>query len=317
MNVVITGGAGFLGQRLAGTLLATRPDVRLTLVDVVEPTAPAGHAAPVRCVKMDLRDASGLAGIITPETDAVFHLAAIVSSQAEAEPDLGYEINFLATRNLLEAVRHTKPAIRVIFSSSLAVFGGALPAVISDDTALTPQSTYGTQKAMCELLLNDYTRKGFVDGLALRLPTVCIRPGKPNQAASSFVSSIMREPLQGENATLPVSPQLRLWLSSPDTVVENFVHALGMPSLPRTDWHVINLPGFSISVQQMLDELAAVRGKAILDHIEHRFEKRIDDIVSSWPAAFDDGTAIRLGFVRDESFAAVIHQFIEKDLKKT
>ena len=233
MNIVITGGAGFLGQRLAKTLLAERPDAQLTLVDVIKPTAPNGDAR-ARCIEMDLRDPAHLGDIITPETDAVFHLAAIVSSHAEAEPDLGYEINFLATRNLLEAIRHTKPSIRFIFSSSLAVFGGKLPEVIQDSTAVTPQSTYGTQKGMCELLINDYTRKGFADGLALRLPTVCIRPGKPNKAASSFVSGIMREPLQGEDAVLPVSPALRLWLSSPDTVVANFIHALDMPSLPPT-----------------------------------------------------------------------------------
>ena len=148
MNIVITGGAGFLGQRLAKTLLAERPDAQLTLVDVIKPTAP-GNDPRVTCVEMDLRDPAHLGSVITPETDAVFHLAAIVSSHAEAEPDLGYEINFLATRNLLEAIRHTKPGIRFIFSSSLAVFGGKLPEVIQDSTAITPQSTYGTQKGMC------------------------------------------------------------------------------------------------------------------------------------------------------------------------
>ena len=292
MNIVITGGAGFLGQRLAKTLLAERPDAQLTLVDVIKPTAPNGDAR-ARCIEMDLRDPAHLGDIITPETDAVFHLAAIVSSHAEAEPDLGYEINFLATRNLLEAIRHTKPGIRFIFSSSLAVFGGKLPEVIQDSTAVTPQSTYGTQKGMCELLINDYSRKGFADGIALRLPTVCIRPGKPNKAASSFVSGIMREPLQGEDAVLPVSPALRLWLSSPDTVVANFIHA-----------------------QQMLDDLAAIAGKDILARVKPQFDEGINAIVASWPAAIDNSTALKAGFRVDSDFQSVIRQFIEKDLRK-
>ena len=313
-NIVITGGAGFLGQRLAKTLLAKRQDVHLTLVDVIKPTAP-GNDSRVTCVEMDLRDPAHLGSVITPATDAVFHLAAIVSSHAEAEPDLGYEINFLATRNLVEAIRHTKPSIRIIFSSSLAVFGGKLPDVIRDDTAVTPQSTYGTQKGMCELLINDYTRKGFADGLALRLPTVCIRPGKPNKAASSFVSGIMREPLQGEDAVLPVSPALRLWLSSPDTVVANFIHALDMPSLPPRDWHVINLPGFTISVQQMLDDLAAIKGKNILQHIKPQLDEGINAIVASWPAAIDNTSALARGFICDSDFQSVIRQFIDKDLQ--
>ncbi|MDO4637203.1 MAG: SDR family oxidoreductase [Lautropia sp.] len=313
MNIVITGGAGFLGQRLARALLAQDESVRLTLVDAVMPVL---DDARVRCVAMDLREAGRLPDVITADTDAVFHLAAIVSSHAEADPDLGYEINFLSTRHILEHIRAVRPGIRLVFSSSLAVYGGALPAIIRDDTAVTPQSCYGTQKAMAELLLNDYSRKGFVDGLCVRLPTVCIRPGKPNKAASSFVSGIMREPLQGEDAVLPVSPDLRLWLSSPDTVVSNLVHALKAPRLGLRDWHVINLPGFTISVQQMLDTLADIRGKAVLDHVKPAFDDGIHAIVASWPAAIDDATALRHGFVRDGDFAGVIQQFIDKDLKK-
>lgn len=201
---------------------------------------------------MDLRNPEGLDAIITEKTTAIFHLAAIVSSHAEQDPDLGYEINFLTTRNLLEICRRNNPNIRFIFSSSLAVFGGELPDVITDGTAVTPQSTYGSQKAMCELLINDYSRKGFVDGIVLRLPTICIRPGKPNKAASSFVSSIIREPLNGEEAVCPVSEELRLWISSPNTVINNFIHALTLPSLPQRSWHVINLPGFTVSVTNVI-----------------------------------------------------------------
>ena len=315
MKVVITGGQGFLGQRLAKTLLAQN-NVQiddLILIDVVKPIAPNNDSR-VRCYEMDLREPTGLDELITKETDAIFHLAAIVSSHAEQDPDLGYEINFLATRNLLEICRQNNPKVRFIFSSSLAVFGGELPETILDSTAFTPQSTYGTQKAMCELLINDYTRKGFVDGIVVRLPTICIRPGKPNKAASSFVSSIMREPLHGETAVCPVSEELRLWLSSPNTVVANFIHALTLPSLSQRSWHTINLPGFSVTVKQMLSDLSQIKGEEILKHIKFEFDESINNIVASWPARIDNTQALALGFSVDSNFQSVIQQFIEYDM---
>lgn len=315
MKVVITGGQGFLGQRLAKTLL-TQNNVQiddLILIDVVKPIAPNNDPR-VRCYEMDLRYPTGLDELITKETDAIFHLAAIVSSHAEQDPDLGYEINFLATRNLLEICRQNNPKVRFIFSSSLAVFGGELPETILDSTAFTPQSTYGTQKAMCELLINDYTRKGFVDGIVVRLPTICIRPGKPNKAASSFVSSIMREPLHGETAVCPVSEELRLWLSSPNTVVANFIHALTLQSLPQRSWHTINLPGFSVTVKQMLSDLSQIKGEEILKHIKFEFDESINNIVASWPARIDNTQALALGFRVDSNFQSVIQQFIEYDM---
>ncbi|MCI7480685.1 D-erythronate dehydrogenase [[Pasteurella] aerogenes] len=315
MKIVITGGQGFLGQRLAKTLL-NRSDVdieELVLVDVIKPIAPNNDSR-VRCVEMDLRDSNGLQNIITSQTDAVFHLAAIVSSHAEQDPDLGYEINFLATRNLLEACRQQNPRIRFIFSSSLAVFGGALPDLILDNTAVTPQSTYGSQKAMCELLINDYSRKGFVDGIVLRLPTICVRPGKPNKAASSFVSSIIREPLHDESAICPVSPKLRLWLSSPNTVINNFIHALSLPSLPLRSWHIINLPGFCVSVEQMLSDLVSIKGEQILSYVKTEFDENINNIVASWPAEIDNTLSLKLGFSVDQNFKDVIQQFIQHDM---
>lgn len=316
MNIIITGGQGFLGQRLAKTLLS-QDKIKieeLVLIDVIKPIAPNNDPR-VRCIEMDLRNPEGLDAIITKNTDAIFHLAAIVSSHAEQDPDLGYEINFLATRNLLEVCRRIKPSIRFIFSSSLAVFGGELPDVIQNATAVTPQSTYGTQKAMSELLINDYSRKGFVDGLVVRLPTICIRPGKPNKAASSFVSSIMREPLHGENAVCPVSEDLLLWLSSPNTIVENFIHALTLPSLPPRSWHVINLPGFMVSVKQMLADLAHIKGEEILEKITFEFDENINNIVASWPVEINCAQAQALGFKADADFASVIKQFIQFDMK--
>lgn len=315
MNIVITGGAGFLGQRLAKTLLTQHSDKinELVLVDVIKPTAPNNDPR-VRCLEMDLRNPERLDAIITEKTTAIFHLAAIVSSHAEQDPDLGYEINFLATRNLLEICRKNNPNIRFIFSSSLAVFGGELPDVITDGTAVTPQSTYGSQKAMCELLINDYSRKGFVDGIVVRLPTICIRPGKPNKAASSFVSGIIREPLHGEEAICPVSGSLRLWLSSPNTVINNFIHALTLPSLPPRSWHVINLPGFTVSVEQMLSDLVSIKGEQILEKIQFKFDENISNIVASWPAEIEKDKALKLGFTADNDFKEVIQQFIQYDM---
>ncbi|OBX08615.1 hypothetical protein QV08_04020 [Gallibacterium salpingitidis] len=315
MKIIITGGQGFLGQRLARTLLQQKEVVidELILVDINEPVIPNNDQR-VRSIKMDLRSEDTVKEIITKDVDAVFHLAAIVSSHAEEDPDLGYQINFLATRNLLERCRAVNPKIRFIFSSSLAVYGGKLPEMIEDQTAVTPQSTYGSQKAMCELLINDYSRKGFVDGIVLRLPTICIRPGKPNKAASSFVSGIIREPLTGEVANCPVDQSLALWLSSPDTVISNFIHALTLPSLAQRDWHVINLPGFTITVESMLNQLALIKGEEILNKVTYQFDSKINDIVASWPAKIDIARALSLGFSVDNNFADVIHQFINKDL---
>ncbi|MBF0785025.1 SDR family oxidoreductase [Muribacter muris] len=315
MNIMITGGQGFLEQRLAKYLLSqsTIPVDELTLIDVIEPLAPNNDPR-VRCLAMDLRDSEGLHSLITPQTDAVFHLAAIVSSQAEQEPDLGYDVNFLATRHLLEVCRRNHPQLRFIFSSSLAVFGGVLPEEIQQNTAVTPQSTYGTQKAMCELLINDYIRKGFVDGLTVRLPTICVRPGKPNQAASSFVSSIIREPLHHQKAICPVSKELVLWLSSPDTVVANLAHALTLPALPKSDWNVINLPGISVRVRQMLEALAELKGQSILDLIDFSFDEKVNNIVASWPTKMDNSRALSLGFAVDADFATVIRQFITNNM---
>lgn len=315
MRIMITGGQGFLGQRLARRLLSQSQFQvdELILVDVIKPVAPVEDPR-VRCIEKDLTCPDGLDDIVSPQLDAVFHLAAIVSSHAEQDPDLGYAVNFLATRHLLEVCRKNNPKIRFIFSSSLAVFGGELPKVIEEGTAVTPQSTYGTQKAMCELLINDYTRKGFVDGIVVRLPTICIRPGKPNKAASSFVSSIMREPLNGENAVCPVSEALRLWLSSPNTVIDNFIHALRLPSLPLRSWHIINLPGFTVSVKQMLNDLAQIKGEDILQYVKFEFDENINNIVASWPAEIDNTRALALGFTADKKFEDVIQQFIQYDL---
>ncbi|MGL6274290.1 D-erythronate dehydrogenase [Aeromonas dhakensis] len=312
MQIIITGGGGFLGQKLARALLhSSLPFSELLLVDIQEPPALADPR--VRCLQADLTAPGVAESLISERTAVVYHLAAIVSSHAEQDFDLGWQVNLDTTHSLLEACRHTRPGIRFVFTSSLAVYGGPLPELVNDGTALTPTSSYGAQKAMGELLVNDYSRKGYVDGLALRLPTICVRPGKPNRAASSFVSSIIREPLQGENALCPVNPELRLWLSSPATVVANFLLAA---TLPRGDARSINLPGISITVGEMLTALTQAGGQAARDRVQFAADPAIERIVASWPGRIDNQRATALGFMADRTFAEIIDSFITHDMQE-
>ncbi|WP_247236767.1 D-erythronate dehydrogenase [Telluribacter sp. SYSU D00476] len=317
MQIIITGGGGFLGQKLAKALLqSTLSFDELLLVDLVMPAHPDQDRR-VICQQADLSKEGAVESLITPQTGLVYHLAAIVSSHAESDFDLGYLINLDVTRRLLEACRRTKAGIRFVFTSSLAVFGGELPEVVTDATAVTPQSSYGAQKAMGELLVNDYSRKGFVNGVTLRLPTICVRPGKPNKAASSFVSSIIREPLQGEEAVCPVSTDLSLWLSSPATVIRNLVHAATVEGSSLGNWRTLNLPGISVTVQQMLDSLERQTDAATLSRVRFEPDEAINRIVSSWPGQIDNSRALRLGFQVDSGFDSFITQFMANDLQKT
>ncbi|ABK36119.1 D-erythronate dehydrogenase [Aeromonas hydrophila] len=312
MQIIITGGGGFLGQKLARALLhSSLPFSELLLVDIQAPPALADPR--VRCLQADLTAPGVAESLISERTTVVYHLAAIVSSHAEQDFDLGWQVNLDTTRSLLEACRHARPGIRFVFTSSLAVYGGPLPELVNDGTALTPTSSYGTQKAMGELLVNDYSRKGYVDGLALRLPTICVRPGKPNRAASSFVSSIIREPLQGEVTVCPVSPDLRLWLSSPATVVANFLLAA---TLPRGDARSINLPGISVTVGEMLTALTQAGGQAARDRVQFAADPAIERIVASWPGRIDNQRASALGFMADRTFADIIDSFITHDMQE-
>ncbi|WP_429049736.1 D-erythronate dehydrogenase [Aeromonas hydrophila] len=312
MQIIITGGGGFLGQKLARTLLhSSLPFSELLLVDIQAPPALADPR--VRCLQADLTAPGVADSLISERTVVVYHLAAIVSSHAEQDFDLGWQVNLDTTRSLLEACRHARPGIRFVFTSSLAVYGGPLPELVNDGTALTPTSSYGTQKAMGELLVNDYSRKGYVDGLALRLPTICVRPGKPNRAASSFVSSIIREPLQGEVTVCPVSPDLRLWLSSPATVAANFLLAA---TLPRGDARSINLPGISVTVGEMLTALTQAGGQAARDRVQFAADPAIERIVASWPGCIDNQRASALGFMADRTFADIIDSFITHDMQE-
>uniref|UniRef100_UPI001B8CA1A5 D-erythronate dehydrogenase n=1 Tax=Collimonas silvisoli TaxID=2825884 RepID=UPI001B8CA1A5 len=315
-------GAGFLGQRLARSLLkqGSLPDrdgqlqtiSKILLVDVV--AANGFDDARIEQVTGDITDSALLERVITPQTAAIFHLAAIVSGQAEADFDLGMRINLDASRLLLERCRACAHVPRVIFTSSVAVFGGVLPAVVQDDTALNPQSSYGTQKAIAELLLNDFSRKGFVDGRVLRLPTISVRPGKPNQAASSFASGIIREPLNGQSAVCPVAPDVRLWLLSPRKVIASLIHGYILSAEALGKSRTINLPGISVTVSEMMAALERVAGKRVAARVEWAHDPLIDRIISSWPGAWDASRAATLGFVGDADFDDIIRAYIEDDL---
>jgi nucleoside-diphosphate-sugar epimerase len=309
MQIIITGGGGFLGQRLAIALVNSKVAFdELLLADIIMPVNP-GRDSRVRCRQTDLSEAGAAEALITSQTGLIFHLAAVVSSQAEQDFELGWKVNLDVTRQLLEACRHTKPGVRFVFASSLAVFGGQLPALVNDTTAVMPRSSYGTQKAMGELLVSDYSRKQFVDGIVLRLPTICIRPGRPNQAASSFVSSIIREPLNGEPAVCPVSPDLSLWLSSPDTVIHNMIYAATLDTTALGDRRVVNLPGITVTVQQMLDALRRKTDESTLAKVQFKEDPSINRIVGSWPGAIDNTRALGLGFRVDGKFDDFIDQY--------
>jgi nucleoside-diphosphate-sugar epimerase len=318
MKILITGGAGFLGERLARRLLSEgalrgpsgeREEIeRLTLLDVVPPRDVFDPR--VRVVTGSISDPGVIAAAFGEETHAIFHLAAVVSGQAEADFALGMQVNFDATRLLLELARRTEDRPRVVFTSSVAVFGPPLPPVVQDDTAAVPQSSYGAQKLMCELLVHDYSRRGFIDGRALRMPTIVVRPGAPNKAASSFASSIIREPLAGEEAICPVPPETVMWLMSPGKAIENLVHGHELAAERLGPSRIVNMPGLSVSVRDMVAALERVAGPAASRRIRWERDPDVLRIVSSWPGRFDTPRAEALGFQADASFEDVVRAHV-------
>jgi D-erythronate 2-dehydrogenase len=314
VRVVITGGCGFLGRRVARHLLERRDVDGLVLFDNAPAALPLPADRRLRLVIGDIADRATISGVIAPGTDAVFHLAAVVSGEAEADTDLGYRVNLVGTRAVLDACRTLGSNPRLVFASSLAVYGGTLPPAVGDDTALTPQASYGTQKAIGELLVNDYSRKGFVDGRALRLPTVVVRPGRPNRAASTFASSMIREPLAGQDAVCPVLPDTVMALASPRRIVEGLVHALGIPGEAFGTSRSLQLPGFSVSVGDMAAAMRRAGGEAAYGRLRWLPDAQIQAIVSSWPPALATPRAEALGFGRDSGIDEVVQAFIEDDL---
>ena len=322
MRVVITGGAGFLGSRLARAILErgtltdaggeTREVAHMTLVDV----APASvRDARVSAVTGDLADPALIDSVVTTDTDSIFHLAAVVSGQAEAEFDVGMRVNLDATRTLLERCRQLTRPPKVVFTSSLAVFGGVLPDPVRDDSPIMPQTSYGAQKAMGELMVYDMTRKGFIDGRSLRLPTVTVRPGKPNRAASSFASGIIREPLSGVEALCPVVPSAAMWVTSPRSVIANLItgHEVRAAEFARAGFahtRSVNVPGLRVGVGEMIDALKRVAGDTVAARVRWQLDPVIDHIVATWPANFAPVLGPALGMRADHDFDAIIRQYI-------
>jgi nucleoside-diphosphate-sugar epimerase len=320
MKIVVTGAAGFLGQRLIqamlhkGALMDAAGEHR-TIAEVVAVDQVAAPAAErVRCAVGDVGDPAFICAA-TAGADSVFHLAAVVSGAAEADFDLGMRVNVDGTRALLDTLRREGRGARFVFASSVAVFGGALPAVVTDETTPRPQSSYGVQKLIGELLVGDCTRKGYIDGRAVRLPTIVVRPGKPNAAASSFASGIIREPLAGVEAICPVDPATSMWLMSPEAAVANLLHAHDLPAARWDGPRAVSLPGITVSVAAMLDALEQVGGAAARARVTVQQDPRIEAIVRSWPARFDTARADAMGFVRDGDVATIVRDYARETVQ--
>ena len=320
MHVLITGAAGMIGRKLTERLvidraLGAQPVEKLTLIDVVVPARPAGFSDHVKVRAADL-SASGIAEkAVSERPDVIFHLAGVVSGEAETDFEKGYRVNLDGTRELLEAVRAVagyKP--KFVFTSSIAVFGAPFPDAIPDDFHLTPLTSYGTQKAICELLLADYTRRGFLDGIGIRLPTVCVRPGKPNKAASGFFSGIIREPLSGREALLPVAETVRHTHASPRAAVGFLIHAAGLSREqigPRVN---LSMPGVSCTVGEQIAALKRVAGDKVAARIRRAPDPLVERIVSGWAERLEAKRAQALGFKAEDSFEAIIRAHIEDEL---
>ncbi len=317
MQILIIGAAGMVGGKLARSL-ASEPEpglAGLTLLDVVTPVAPAGAAVPVETGALDLTDAAAVAAGIAGRPEVIFHLAAVVSGEAEADLEKGYAVNFDGTRHLLDAIR-AQPGYRprLIFTSSIAVFGAPFPETIPDDFQLTPLTSYGTQKAMSELMLADYSRRGFLDGIGIRLPTICIRPGAPNKAASGFFSNILREPLVGREAVLPVGDEVRHWHASPRAAIGFLRHALRLDTTALGARRSLTMPGLSATVGEQIEALRRAAGDAAAALIRREPDPVIAGMVAGWPTRFDAARALALGFRADASFDAIIAAHVEDEL---
>jgi len=319
MKILIVGGAGMIGRKLAERLakegsLNGRSIKSLTLYDVVEPVAPVGADFSVQTLIGDLPAEGEADRLMTDRPDVIFHLAAIVSGEAELDFDKGYRINLDGTRQLFDAVRRAGHAPRIVFTSSIAVFGAPFPDEIDDEFFTTPLTSYGTQKAIGELLLSDFTRKGIFDGVGIRLPTICVRPGKPNKAASGFFSNIIREPLVGEEAVLPVSEDVRHWHASPRSAIGFLLHAASLPGDEIGARRTLTMPGVSVTVGEQIAALRLMAGDDVAGLIRREPDQMIMDVVSGWPSNFNARRALGLGFKADVSFEEIIKAHIEDEL---
>lgn len=318
MRVLVTGGAGFIGRKLIHRLLKDGRigDEKITRITCFDVVAPQGLPQDdrVEVVTGDLASPAMVGTLLGKGQDAVYHLASAVSGECEQDFDLGYRVNLTGTLNVLEACRRAGNVPRLIFSSSVAAFGGPLPDPIGDDQILTPQTSYGAQKAACELLVADYSRKGMIDGRCLRLPTIVVRPGKPNAAASGFASSIAREPLAGQPAICPVAPEAKMYVMSPRKVIDSLVKAMALPSDAFGQVRALTLPGLTYTQAEMVQALERVTSKAVTDRIEWQRDPFVERIVAGWPTTFSTERAEAMGFVGDQSLDEIIRAHIEDEL---
>ncbi len=313
-HALITGAAGMLGRKLAARL--TDID-EVLLHDIVEPSAAPGVAYQSSTAVSDLSSPGEAQKLLARRPELIFHLAAIVSGEAEADFDKGYRVNLDGTRRLFEAIRAIGDGYqpRVVFASSIAVFGAPFPDAIGDEFLCAPLTSYGTQKAIDELLLADYSRRGFFDGVGIRLPTICVRPGKPNRAASGFFSGIIREPLAGEEALLPVAKSVRHWFASPRAGVGFLLHAARLDTAPLGARRNLTMPGISATIGEQIEALRRVAGDAAARLIREQPDPVIQKIVEGWPRNFDARRAAALGFRADASFDDIIRAHIEDELR--
>jgi nucleoside-diphosphate-sugar epimerase len=308
VKTLVIGAAGMIGGKLVARLRG-----ELILHDVVE------FEAAGRKVVSDLSAAGTAEALVAERPELIFHLAAVVSGEAEADFEKGYRVNLDGTRRLFEAIRKVGGGYRprVVFTSSIAVFGAPFPEAIGDEFLLAPLTSYGTQKAIGELLLSDYTRRGFLDGIGIRLPTICVRPGKPNKAASGFFSGIIREPLNGEEALLPVADTVRHWFASPRAAVGFLLHAASLDSERLGARRNLNMPGVSATVAEQIAALRRIAGERVAALIRRSPDETIQRIVAGWPQSFDARRALSLGFRADSSFDEIIRIHIEDELQRS
>ncbi len=321
VHVLITGAAGMIGRKLTERLakdgaINGKPIERLTLTDVVEPAKPANFSGAVDARVSDLASSGEAERAIAARPEFIFHLAGVVSGEAELDLEKGYLVNLDGTRALLEAVRKTGDGYcpKFVFTSSIAVFGAPFPDMIRDEFHLTPLTSYGTQKAMSELLLSDYSRRSFVEGVGIRLPTICVRPGKPNKAASGFFSGIIREPLAGETALLPVAESIQHTHASPRAAIGFLIHAAKLTREQLGTRINLNMPGVSCTVGEQLAALKRVAGEKVASRIRRETDPLVERIVAGWPEIFDAQRAIRLGFRAEEKFDEIVRIHIEDEL---
>jgi nucleoside-diphosphate-sugar epimerase len=323
MKVFITGGGGFLGYRLALRLLERKtlagPDGKpapISQIKLMDAAFPPNADPRLVCVKGDIAEPDAIAAAMEADTNSVFHLAAVVSSGAEADFELGYRVNLDGTRNLLEACRKLKSPPRLVFSSSLAAFGGKLPAVVDDSITPNPQTSYGTQKVIGEYLVTDYSRKGFLDGRSLRLPTIVVRPGKPNLASTSFASGMFREPLNGVVCECPVDDTVEMWILSPGKVLDAFVHAHDLPASAWGTNRAISLPGITFSLKEGVEALRRIAGDDVAARIVFKPVDRIQNMIRTFPARFKTPRALEMGFSADTGIDAILKDYIaSEDIK--